>query len=71
MAMAKKSAEYYRLKKRASRARLKTQEVLKLRQRIAFAILCERGMDPRLAFDQIYSVQNCPTDSLRAPGAAE
>jgi hypothetical protein len=43
MAMAKKNAEYYRLKKRASRARLKKPEVQQLRMRIAFAVLCERG----------------------------
>jgi hypothetical protein len=53
--------EYFREKKRKSRAKAENLEVLKLRQRIAFAVLCERGMDPRLAYEQIYSVNNCPT----------
>jgi hypothetical protein len=57
MAMAKRNKEYYRLKK----AKILDRDLL--RKRIAFAIVCERGMDPRLAFQQIYSVQNCPKDS--------
>jgi hypothetical protein len=54
----KRTAEYYREAKRRSRARAKQPERDVLRRRIAFAVLCERGMNPFDAFIKIYGVKS-------------
>jgi hypothetical protein len=50
----KRTAEYYRDAKRRFRAKAKQPERDLLRRRIAFAVLCERGMEAHQAFLKIY-----------------
>jgi hypothetical protein len=54
----KQTTEYYRDAKRRSRAKAKEPERVLLRQRIAFAVLCERGMNPFDAFIRIYGIES-------------
>jgi hypothetical protein len=53
-----RTAEYYRDAKRRSRAKAKQPERALLRKRIAFAVLCERGMNPFDAFIRIYGTES-------------